>query len=121
MEATGHDNANMQTSSAPHAAAETEAVSLQINLLALNLAIELARGGGAERGAGLPATGRAMTCASSSTTMPTRWAAAKGCGGRSRSCERVLRQAGEVARRPTVSDQACPEAEPSATEGIGGR
>ena len=44
----------MQTSSNPHAAAETDAVSLRINLLALNLAIELARAGDAERGAGLP-------------------------------------------------------------------
>ena len=77
MEATGHDNANMQTSSAPHAAAETDAVSLQINLLALNLAIELARVGDAERGAGLARGWPCAICASSSTTIPTRWGAAK--------------------------------------------
>ena len=50
----GSDNANMQTSSAPQNPAETEAVSLQINLLALNLAIELARVGDAEGRAILP-------------------------------------------------------------------
>jgi hypothetical protein len=32
----------------------------------------------------------------------------------------VLRQAGEAAQRPTVSGQACSEAEPMRTEGIGG-
>jgi hypothetical protein len=46
----------MQTSSTPQAVAETDAVSLQTNLLALTLAIELARSAEAESGTGVPAT-----------------------------------------------------------------
>ena len=45
----------MQTSSAPQAAAETEAVSLQTNLLALTVAIELARSADGMGGSGVPA------------------------------------------------------------------
>jgi hypothetical protein len=45
----------MQTSSAPQTAAETDAVSLQTNLLALTLAIELARSADGERRTRVPA------------------------------------------------------------------
>jgi hypothetical protein len=45
----------MQTSSAPQAAAETDTVSLQTNLLALTLAIGLARSAEGERGTRVPA------------------------------------------------------------------
>jgi len=53
MGTTGHTNANMPTSSAPPALAETDEVPLQTNLLALNLALQLARLAGAERGTAL--------------------------------------------------------------------
>jgi hypothetical protein len=110
----------MQTSSAPHAAAETEAVSLQVNLLALNLAIELARGGGAERGAVLPAMAVHDLCELLGDDAQ-QMGGGEGLRRAVEELERVLRQAGEAARRPTVSGQACSEAEPMRTEGIGGR
>jgi hypothetical protein len=110
----------MQTSSAPHAAAETDAVSLKINLLALNLAIELARAGNAERGSILPAMGVRHLCELLGDEAH-QMGGGEGLRRAVEELERALRQAGEASRRPAGAGEACPAAEPMRSERMGGR
>jgi hypothetical protein len=116
----------MQTSSAPHAAVETEAVSLQIYLLALNLAIELARGGDTRDGSSLPAIAARDLC-ELLVDDAHQMGGGEGIRRAVEELERALRQAGEAVRRPAAAGQADRGAESSGvdrhmrTEGVGGR
>jgi hypothetical protein len=110
----------MQTSSTPHAAAETDAVSLQMNLLALNLAIELARAGESERGSILPTMAVRHLCELLGDEAH-QMGGGEGLRRAVEELELALRQAGEASRRPAGPGEVCPEAEPMRIEGIGGR
>ena len=113
----------MQTSSNPQTVAQTDAVSLRINLLALSLAIELARAGEDERGAGLPVLAVQQLCELLGDD-PHQMGGGEGLRRAVEELERTLRQAG--AGRPAAA-QAGPAGETPGTdqalhaEGIGGR
>ena len=103
MEATGRRTSNMQTSSAQLASAETEPVSLQINLLALNLALGLARVGDDERDVILPVEAICALLGDDAEQLgggDGLWRAVE-------ELERVLRQAGETTRRSPTGKRAC--------------
>jgi hypothetical protein len=106
----------MQTSSAPAAAAETDAASVRLNLFALNLAIELARGAGARGTATLAGLG------------PCDWGellddelqqlgGGQGLRQAVEELQRALQQAGELGLRSTESAPG----EPVHAEAIGER
>lgn len=119
MKATGHTNTNMQTASAPlPPVAETDSVPLQINLLALNLAIELARLRGSERAAALP---RLAACDLSELLDDDlqQMGAGEGLRLAVEELQRALRQAGELALRAPAPDSALAEASERAE--VGGR
>ncbi len=109
----GAHNANMQTSSNPHTAAETDGVSLRINLLALNLAIELARAGDGERGSSLPALALHQLCEILGDD-PYQLGGGEGLRRAVEELERTLRQAGEAAGGPAAGQELH-------AEGVGGR
>ena len=115
----------MQTSSNPQTVAQTDAVSLRINLLALSLAIELARAGDVERAAGLPVLAVQQLC-ELLWDDPHQMGGGEGLRRAVEELERTLRQAGEAAGRPAAA-LAGPGGETSGTdpalyaEGIGGR
>jgi hypothetical protein len=105
----------MQSSSAPPAAAETDAVSLQVNLLALTLAIELACAGDGQRGASLPT----MAVRHLSELLGddvNQMGGGEGLRRAVEELEQALRQAGEAVRRSAAAGQTCCEAESSDEE-----
>jgi hypothetical protein len=116
----------MQTSSNPHAAAETDAVSLRINLLALNLAIELAQAGDSERESGLPVLALHQLCEFLDDD-PHQMGGGEGLRRAVEELERTLRHAGDAADRAAAAGPICAGSEPSVrdqplrVEGIGGR
>ncbi len=98
----------MQTSSPPLAAAETDAVSLQINLIALNLAIELARAEDAEGACVLPTMAVRHLCELLGDEAH-QMGGGEGLRRAVEELERVLRQAGEAARLPLAVGEVCTE------------
>jgi hypothetical protein len=89
----------MQTSSAPQAAAETEAVSLQTNLLALTLAIELARSADGEGGSAAPAAPAVRHLHELLEDETHQIGGGPGLRRAVEELQRALRQAGEARRR----------------------
>jgi methyl-accepting chemotaxis protein len=85
----------MPASSPPHT---PEQVALRINLLALNLAIELARAGAAGRGLAAPAQAMRELCELLDDDSD-QLGAGEGLRRAVEELERVLRQAGEMVQR----------------------
>lgn len=106
----------MQTSSAPQTAAETEAVSLQTNLLALTLAIELARSadGAGEPGMPAPAVRHLHELLEDETH---QIGAGPGLRRAVEELQRALRQAGEAPRRRRAVARAARQLRTQGTNG----
>ncbi len=88
----------MKTPSAQHTAVDTEPVSLRINLLALNLAIELARASAVGRTFKAPAEAMRELCELLDDDAD-QLGGGEGLRRAVEELERVLRQAGETAQR----------------------
>src|SRR5262245_21159242 len=107
----------MQPSSEPPPAAETDSVPVQINLLALNLAIELARLAGSERTAALP--GLSVRDLSALLEDDHQMGAGEGLRRAVEELQRVLQQAGELAMRSPETDPAALVGERECAEAYG--
>jgi hypothetical protein len=105
----------MQPSSAPPPVAESDGVALQINLLALNLALQLARMAGSERSAAWPE----LTACDLSELLEDdveQIGAGEGLKRAVEELQQALRQADELALRSPVAARAAGSEEPEYAE-----